>query len=70
MRQLHTTRPHTTAQTQAVRRALLAERQGRRRPSTRLVADAVMAGYIHDISQRHRSRDDSSVQHVVYADHA
>jgi hypothetical protein len=26
-----------------------------RRPSPQLVLDAVVAGYIHDISQRHRS---------------
>ena len=59
MRQHHATRPHTNAQSRVARRPLRTERPAHRRPSTRLMADAVVAGYIHDISQRHRSRDEA-----------
>lgn len=36
-----------------------AELSPRRRPSPQLILDAVVAGYIHDISQRHRSTGDA-----------
>lgn len=59
MTQHHATRPHTNAQVRVARRPLRSERPARRGPNTRLIADAVVAGYIHDISQRHRSRDEA-----------
>jgi hypothetical protein len=31
-------------------------RSGSRRASTRRISDAVIANYVHDISQRHRAR--------------
>jgi hypothetical protein len=45
----------TTALSRAGRRSLHTELESRRRPSTRLISEAVVASYIHDISQRHRS---------------
>jgi hypothetical protein len=36
------------------RRSPHAASRPERRPSARLISDAVVAGYIHDISQRHR----------------
>jgi hypothetical protein len=52
----HTNRltSHTTASSRAARRSPNAELESRRRPSVRLISDAVVASYIHDISQRHR----------------
>jgi len=46
--------PHATASNRAPRRSPHAELESRRRPSVRLISDAVVASYIHDISQRHR----------------
>jgi len=40
----------------AGRRSPHAPRTSGSRPSVRLISDAVVAGYIHDISQRHRPR--------------
>jgi hypothetical protein len=45
---------HTKALARARRRSPHAELESRRRTSTRLISEAVVAGYIHDISQRHR----------------
>ena len=56
-RMTHTDRlpAHTTASNREGRRSPHAPLQsGRRRPSIRLISDAVVASYIHDISERHR----------------
>jgi hypothetical protein len=52
----HTNRPptHTRASDRADRRSPHAPLRSGRRPSTRLVSEAVVASYLHDISQRHR----------------
>jgi hypothetical protein len=47
---------HTTASSRGERRSPHADLEPRRRPSTRLISEAVVASYIHDISQRHRPR--------------
>jgi hypothetical protein len=43
-----------TTTDRAIRRSLRTEHMSARRPSAQRVADAVMASYIHDISQRSR----------------
>ncbi len=45
---------HTSASNRADRRSAHAPLRSGRRPSTRLISEAVVAGYLHDISQRHR----------------
>jgi len=45
---------HTTGPSRADRRSPRAALESRRRPSIGLISEAVVAGYIHDISQRHR----------------
>lgn len=45
---------HSTVSNRPPRRSPHAPVQSRHRLSTRLISDAVVAGYIHDISQRHR----------------
>ena len=52
----HTNRfpAHTTVSGRDGRRSVHAPLQPGRRLSARLISDAVVAGYIHDISQRHR----------------
>jgi hypothetical protein len=46
-------RPHTTTTTRAGRRSVRSDHKAPRR-SPELIADAVTASYIHDISQRSR----------------
>ena len=46
-------RPHTTAARPTGRRSLRTERRPGARASAQLISDAVIASYIHDISQRH-----------------
>jgi hypothetical protein len=53
MSNLNRPRPHATAPARA-RRLVEPERRPAHRPSASLVSEAVVAGYIHDISQRHR----------------
>jgi len=55
MTQINRSRTHTTAVDRARRRSPRAVLQSGREPSLRRVSDAVVASYIHDISQRHRS---------------
>ena len=52
----HVTRlpTHSTPSNREGRRSPHAALHSGRRPSARLISDAVVAGYIHDISQRHR----------------
>jgi hypothetical protein len=52
----HTARvhDHTTQSSRNRHRAPHATERPSRRPSVRLVSEAVVASYIHDISQRHR----------------
>ena len=46
---------HATTSSRAGRRSAHTELDSRRRPSTRLISEAVVASYIHEISQRHRN---------------
>ena len=46
-------RPHTTAPQPTSRRSVRTERRRGARASAQLISDAVIASYIHDISQRH-----------------
>jgi hypothetical protein len=46
--------PHTNASVRADRRSPHVPLRSGHRPSTRLVSEAVVASYLHDISQRHR----------------
>lgn len=57
MRTLHPTRPHTTAPGDG-RPTGVTDDMPVRRPSPRRVGDAVIAGYIHELSHgsRHRIR--------------
>jgi len=48
-------RPHTTTAQPTGRRSLRTERRPGARASAQLITDAVIASYIHDISQRHSS---------------
>ena len=52
----HVSRPtaQTTTSNRDGRRSEHASLQSDRRPNIRLISDGVVAGYIHDISQRHR----------------
>jgi hypothetical protein len=50
----------TTPSNQEGRRSPHAPLQSGRRPSIRLISDAVVASYIHDISVRHRDRAPAS----------
>jgi hypothetical protein len=50
---------HTSASGRADRRSAHTPSRSPRRPSTRLISEAVVASYLHDISQRHR--DDAHV---------
>jgi hypothetical protein len=45
---------HATALIRAERRPSHAAPASGRRPSARLISEAVVASYLHDISQRHR----------------
>ncbi len=45
---------HTPSSGGDGRRSPRAPLEPGRRPSIRLISDAVVAGYLHDISQRHR----------------
>ena len=60
MRHDNRPRPHTTTAQPTRRRSLRTERRPGARASTQLISDAVIASYIHDISQRHRDGAPSS----------
>jgi hypothetical protein len=47
-------RPHTTTVNQAFRRSPRTELRPRWRPNMQHISDAVVAGYILEISERHR----------------
>jgi hypothetical protein len=51
---LNRSRPHTTTTDRTGRRAPVREHGSARRLSPRLISDAVVASYLHDISQRRR----------------
>jgi hypothetical protein len=53
MRTLHSSRPHTAA-TRRASHASVSDDAPARRANPRLIADAVIAGYIHDISRDNR----------------
>ena len=47
-------RPHTSAATSSARRSVPKTRAATWQLTPQLLSDAVVAGYIHDISARHR----------------
>jgi hypothetical protein len=47
-------RTHTTTEGRTGRRSPTTEQVAARRLSSRMISDAVVAGYLHDISQRRR----------------
>ena len=51
---------HTTQSNDAYRRSPHPPLRSGRRPSTRLISEAVVASYLHDISERHREVADAS----------
>ena len=53
-------RPHSTHTSRAGRRSHHSEPRSGRRPSVQLISEGVVAGYIHDISQRHHLPRQSS----------
>jgi hypothetical protein len=56
MTNLDRLRPHTAINDRTGRRSPRADVRTTRRPSAQLVSAGVVATYIHDISERHRSR--------------
>lgn len=48
-------RPHTTTSRHAGRRWPRTQLRAQRRPSVELISEGVVAGYLHDISDRHRN---------------
>jgi hypothetical protein len=54
MRQINRPRPHTTTPSQAVRRSPRPERRPGQARTVGLISEAVVARYIHDISERRR----------------
>jgi hypothetical protein len=54
MRTLDHSRPHTTTTNPPRRRSVRNDHIPARHPSAQLMADAVIAGYIHDISRGSR----------------
>jgi hypothetical protein len=54
MRILNRSRQYATTSDRAGRNPSGPDRRSSRRASPRLIADAVIASYLHDISQRHR----------------
>jgi hypothetical protein len=55
MTQIDRSHPHTTAVDRARRRSTRAALRSGQGPSARRLSDAVVASYLHDISQRHRT---------------
>ena len=60
MRERQRRHQDTATRDHAVRRSPHADLRSARRPSIQLISDAVVAGYLHDISQRHRNGDSAS----------
>ena len=54
MTHIHRSRTHTTTQAQAGRRSSRAGLRSDRRPDARRLSEAVVASYIHELSERHR----------------
>jgi hypothetical protein len=55
---------HTSASSRSDRRSAHTPSRSGGRPSTRLISEAVVAGYLHDISQRHRDDAHDSGAHT------
>jgi hypothetical protein len=55
MTQINRPRPHTATSSHAGRRSPRTQLQAQRRPSIELISEGVVAGYLHDISDRHSS---------------
>jgi hypothetical protein len=62
---LNVSRPHTTTTGRTVRRAPGTQHMSARRLSPRLISDAVIASYLHDISQRRRRSVPASENHLL-----
>jgi len=54
MTHVNAARPHTSSTREPGRRSEHTTRRTNGRPSDRLISEAVVASYIHDIAQRHR----------------
>ena len=63
MRNLNRPRPHTAAPSDPRRRSLRTDHPSAHRPSAQLIADGVVAGYIHDISERRPRYDPAFEDH-------
>jgi hypothetical protein len=63
MTEITRTRSHSTAANRTGRRSPRGELRRDRRPSIQLVADGVVAAYLHEISQRHGHPADVSNWH-------
>jgi hypothetical protein len=53
MTQINRSRPHTATSSHDGRRSPRAQLRAQRRPSVQLISEGVVAGYLHDISDRH-----------------
>jgi hypothetical protein len=53
MTQINRSRPHTATSTHVGRRSPRTQLRAQRRPSVQLISEGVVAGYLHDISDRH-----------------
>jgi hypothetical protein len=55
MTQINRPRPHTTTSGHVGRRSSRTQMRAQRRPSIQLISEGVVAGYLHDISDRHHN---------------
>ena len=62
---LNPSRPHTTTTDDAGHRSARTQHASERRLSPRLISDAVVASYLHDISQRRRRRLPAPENHIA-----
>jgi hypothetical protein len=62
---LNPSRPHTTTTDPTRRRAPGTQHVSARRLSPRLISDAVVASYLHDISQRRRRSAPAPENHLA-----
>jgi hypothetical protein len=65
MKTTHRPRPHSATANGTGRESPVSGRRSAWRPNSQLIADAVVAGYIHDISERRRR-----ASHVSNRSHA
>lgn len=55
MTQINRSRPHATSSNHPGRRSPRTQLRAQRRPSIQLISEGVVAGYLHDISDRHNN---------------